>query len=89
MNETEKDRELKAWRLLLEDDAYRLDYPRDYHATLIQRADELLQRAVLSRDDWQLLVTAADQAYEFTLDALCDRHNDCLPVSTLLLPDIP
>lgn len=89
MIETEKDRELKAWRLLLEDDAYRLDCPKDYHATLIQRADELLQRDVLCRDDWQLLVTAADQAYETTLDALADKQNDCLPLSTLRLPDMP
>ncbi|WP_256679808.1 hypothetical protein [Pseudomonas sp. Q1] len=30
MSETDLEMELKAWRLLLEDDAYRLDFPKDY-----------------------------------------------------------
>ncbi|UUD64314.1 hypothetical protein D16iCDA_00970 [Pseudomonas seleniipraecipitans] len=89
MNETAKDMELKAWRLLLEDDAYRLDCPKDYHATLLQRADELLQRGLLKADDWQLLVAAADQAYDATVEAPADKQSDCLPLATLRLPDTP
>ncbi|WP_070887359.1 hypothetical protein J3Q00_12190 [Pseudomonas sp. D2-3] len=89
MSETPAEMELAAWRMLLEDDVYRLQCPGDYHQTLVARADELKERAVISSDDWHLLITAADEAYERTRDALEDNQNDCLPLASLTLPDIP
>ncbi|WP_415764024.1 hypothetical protein [Pseudomonas sp. CP4] len=86
MSETDLEMELKAWRLLLEDDAYRLDFPGDYHRTLIQRADELLLHEWITRDDWQLLINAADDAREFTLESLAREQRDCLKISSLRLP---
>ncbi|MBN6776012.1 hypothetical protein JRG42_22055 [Pseudomonas granadensis] len=86
MSETDLEMELKAWRLLLEDDAYRLDFPEDYHHTLIQRADELLLHEWITRDDWQLLKNAADQAREFTLESLAREQRDCLKTSLLQFP---
>jgi hypothetical protein len=86
MSETDLEMELKAWRLLLEDDAYRLDFPDDYHRTLIQRADELLLHEWITPDDWQLLKNAADAAHGFTLESLAREQRDCLKTSLLQLP---
>ncbi|MBV4484405.1 hypothetical protein HU727_002245 [Pseudomonas sp. SWRI153] len=86
MSETDLEMELKAWRLLLEDDVYRLDFPDDYHHTLIQRADELLLHEWITQNDWQLLKNAADDAYEFTLESLAREQRDCLKTSSLELP---
>ncbi|QXI18288.1 hypothetical protein [Pseudomonas hamedanensis] len=89
MSETDLEMELKAWRLLLEDDAYRLDFPEDYHRTLISRADELLLHEWITRDDWQLLKNAADDAYAFTVQSLAREQRDCLKTSSLRLPKGP
>lgn len=86
MSENDLEMELKAWRLLLEDDAYRLDFPDDYHRTLIQRADELLLHEWITLDDWQLLKNAADDAHGFTLESLARDQRDCLKTSSLRLP---
>ncbi|MFG6202871.1 hypothetical protein [Pseudomonas retamae] len=86
VSETDLEMELKAWRLLLEDDAYRLDFPEHYHHTLIQRADELLLHEWITRDDWQLLKNAADQARAFTLESLAREQRDCLKISSLQFP---
>lgn len=86
MSETDLEMELKAWRLLLEDDVYRLDFPDEYHHTLIQRADELLLHEWITQNDWQLLKNAADDAYEFTLESLAREQRDCLKTASLQLP---
>jgi hypothetical protein len=78
--------ELKAWRLLLEDDAYRLDFPEDYYDTLIRRADELVLHELISLEDWQLLKDAADQAYQQTVEMLSRNQRDCLNVARMRLP---
>jgi hypothetical protein len=78
--------ELKAWRLLLEDDAYRLDFPEDYYDTLIRRADELVLHELISLEDWQLLKDAADQAYQLTVEMLSRNQRDCLNVARMRLP---
>jgi hypothetical protein len=78
--------ELKAWRLLLEDDAYRLDFPEDYYDTLIRRADELVLHELISLEDWQLLKDAADQAYQLTVEMLSRNQRDCLNVGRMRLP---
>ncbi|KQQ62484.1 hypothetical protein ASF84_26975 [Pseudomonas sp. Leaf127] len=89
MSETDLEMELKAWRLLLEDDVYRLEFPEDYHNTLIARANELRTREWISQEDWQLLKTAADQAYAFTTERLARNQRDCLKISSLHLPTLP
>lgn len=38
MKKSEKDMEIQAWHLLLEDDAYRLDWPDDFYTVLIAAA---------------------------------------------------
>lgn len=87
MSETDVGMELRAWRLLLEDDTYRLDFPEDYYATLIKRADELVLHEVIDLAQWQLLKDAADLAYERTLQGLERGERDCLNVGTLRLPE--
>lgn len=86
MSETDLEMELKAWRLLLEDDAYRLDFPEDYYDTLIRRADELVLHELISLQDWQLLKDAADQAYQLTMEMLARNQRDCLNVQRMRLP---
>ncbi|MBC3361643.1 hypothetical protein [Pseudomonas sp. SWRI154] len=86
MSETDLEMELKAWRLLLEDDAYRLDFPEDYYDTLIRRADELVLHEFISLEDWQLLKDAADQAYRLTVEVLSRNQRDCLNVGGMRLP---
>ncbi|MBA1377987.1 hypothetical protein [Pseudomonas brassicacearum] len=86
MSETDLEMELKAWRLLLEDDAYRLDFPEDYYDTLIRRADELVLHELISLEDWQLLKDAADQAYQLTVEMLSRNQRDCLNVARMRLP---
>ncbi|MFW9268247.1 hypothetical protein J3P80_10005 [Pseudomonas sp. D2-30] len=86
MSETDLEMELKAWRLLLEDDAYRLDFPEDYRDTLIRRADELVLHQFISLEDWQLLKDAADQAYQQTVEMLSRNQRDCLNVKGMRLP---
>ncbi|MCW1248060.1 hypothetical protein OC610_26830 [Pseudomonas sp. SAICEU22] len=86
MSETDLEMELKAWRLLLEDDAYRLDFPEDYYDTLIRRADELVLHELISLEDWQLLKDAADQAYQLTVEMLSRNQRDCLNVGRMRLP---
>ncbi|WP_434624625.1 hypothetical protein J3P89_17295 [Pseudomonas sp. Z1-14] len=86
MSETDLEMELKAWRLLLEDDAYRLDFPEDYYDTLIRRADELVLHELISLEDWQLLKDAADQAYQLTVEMLARNQRDCLSVQGMRLP---
>lgn len=86
MSETDLEMELKAWRLLLEDDAYRLDFPEDYYDTLIRRADELVLQELISLEDWQLLKDAADQAYQLTVEMLSRNQRDCLNVGGMRLP---
>ncbi|WP_300633413.1 hypothetical protein [Pseudomonas sp.] len=88
MSQTELEMELKAWRLLLEDDVYRLDFPQDYYDTLCARADELLTREWINRDDWQLLHEAAQQAYTFTVEMLERDRRDCLDLKRLRLPGV-
>ncbi|WP_196304780.1 hypothetical protein [Pseudomonas fluorescens] len=85
MSETDLEMELKAWRLLLEDDAYRLDFPEDYRDTLIGRADELVLQQFISLEDWQLLKDAADQAYQLTVEMLARNQRDCLNLASLCL----
>jgi hypothetical protein len=86
VSETDLEMELKAWRLLLEDDAYRLDFPEDYYDTLIRRADELVLHELISLEDWQLLKDAADQAYQLTVEMLSRNQRDCLNVARMRLP---
>jgi hypothetical protein len=86
VSETDLEMELKAWRLLLEDDAYRLDFPEDYYDTLIRRADELVLHELISLEDWQLLKDAADQAYQLTVEMLARNQRDCLNVQEMRLP---
>ncbi|MGN8277092.1 hypothetical protein ACLEJQ_05830 [Pseudomonas sp. SMV71] len=88
MTETDLEMELKAWRLLLEDDVYRLDFPQDYHDTLVKRADDLVLREFITLEDWQLLKDAADQAYERTLEMLARNQRDCLNAAALRLPGV-
>ncbi|MCJ8206949.1 hypothetical protein [Pseudomonas sp. RGM2987] len=88
MSETDLEMELKAWRLLLEDDVYRLDFPQDYHDTLIKRADDLVLGELITLQDWQLLKDAADQAYELTLEMLARNQRDCLNAAALRLPGV-
>lgn len=85
MSETDLEMELKAWRLLLQDDAYRLDFPDDYYDTLIRRADELVLHELIGLEDWQLLKDAADQAYQLTVEMLARNHRDCLNIASLCL----
>ena len=87
MSETDLEMELKAWRLLLEDDVYRLDFPEDYYATLLKRADELLRLELITLRDWQLLKDAADEAYARTTEMLARNQRDCLNAASLRLPD--
>ncbi|MBT2339548.1 MULTISPECIES: hypothetical protein [Pseudomonas] len=87
MSENDLEMELKAWRLLLEDDTYRLDFPEDYYNTLIKRADELVLQAFITLEDWQLLKDAADQAYARTVEGLARNQRDCLDAASLRLPE--
>ena len=70
--------ELKAWHLLLEDDTYRLDLPDDFYQTLIRRADELVLREVITLQEWQRLKDTADAVYEKTLQSLSTLQRDRL-----------
>jgi hypothetical protein len=78
MTGTDKETELMAWQLLLEDDAYRLDKPDDFHKTLVKRADELVLREVISLQEWQKLKDTADSVYELTTRALAQNQRDCV-----------
>jgi hypothetical protein len=75
MTNTTKEREVRAWHLLLEDDNYRLDLPDDFYQTLINRADELVLREVIDLSEWQQLKDTADEVYAKTLQGLsvCQR----------------
>jgi hypothetical protein len=84
-NNGRKSNELKAWHLLLEDDAYRLDQPEPFHASLIQRADELVLQEVLSLDEWQALKDVADDVYNRTLATLANGGRDRLDTRTFEL----
>jgi len=86
MNETERAKEMAAWRYLFEDDVYRLGFPKDFHRTLMTRADELLARGVICESDWNLLKDAADQAYKRTCDGLERNEKDCVNLASLRLP---
>lgn len=77
---------LTAWRLLYEDDAYRLDHLEDYYKTLIERAEELRSGGLVSREDWQLLKAAADAAYEQTESSLRGHRRDCIKDNAMPLP---
>jgi hypothetical protein len=87
VSETDLEMELKAWRLLLEDDVYRLDFPDDYYDTLIKRADELVRLDLITLQDWQLLKEAADEAYARTTEMLSRNQRDCLNAASLRLPE--
>lgn len=70
--------EIRAWHLLLEDDSYRLDQPDDFYRTLINRADELVLREIISLEEWQRLKDAADAVYAKTLQSLAAQQRDRL-----------
>ncbi|MCF5709964.1 hypothetical protein GIV19_22145 [Pseudomonas syringae] len=76
MTRNDKQMELKAWHLLLEDDTYRLDLPDDFYQTLIRRADELVLREVITLQEWQRLKDTADAVYEKTLKSLSTLQRD-------------
>ncbi|MBA1228894.1 hypothetical protein G7013_04415 [Pseudomonas viridiflava] len=76
MTRNDKQMELKAWHLLLEDDTYRLDLPNDFYQTLIRRADELVLREVITLQEWQRLKDTADAVYEKTLKSLSTLQRD-------------
>ncbi|WP_122454931.1 hypothetical protein [Pseudomonas viridiflava] len=78
MTRNNKQMELKAWHLLLEDDTYRLDLPDDFYQTLIRRADELVLREVITLQEWQRLKDTADAVYEKTLQSLSTLQRDRL-----------
>lgn len=78
MARNDKQMELKAWHLLLEDDTYRLDLPDDFYQTLIRRADELVLREVITLQEWQRLKDTADAVYEKTLQSLSTLQRDRL-----------
>ncbi|WP_122563980.1 hypothetical protein [Pseudomonas viridiflava] len=78
MTRNDKQMELKAWHLLLEDDTYRLDLPDDFYQTLIRRADELVLREVITLQEWQRLRDTADAVYEKTLQSLSTLQRDRL-----------
>jgi hypothetical protein len=78
MDTTEKDRELKAWHLLLEDDSYRLDFPDDYYQTLVGRADELVLREVINLEEWQRLKDVLDTVHAQTVQGLMAQQRDRL-----------
>ncbi|MBA1204985.1 hypothetical protein G7009_25030 [Pseudomonas capeferrum] len=86
MNDDNRKTALTAWRLLYEDDAYRLDHLEDYYKTLMARADELVLRGLLSLEDWQLLKDAADAAYRQTVSSLDRQERDCLKANAMPLP---
>ena len=77
---------LTAWRLLYEDDAYRLDHLEDYHKTLVERADELRTSGLVTLEAWQMLKTAADAAYEQTETSLREHRRDCIKDNVMPLP---
>lgn len=78
MTESQKEKEVRAWHLLLEDDNYRLDLPDDFYQTLISRADELVLREVIDLAEWQQLKDAAEAVYEKTLQGLSACQRDCV-----------
>lgn len=78
MDNTEKHKELKAWHLLLEDDSYRLDFPDDFHQTLVVRADELVLREVINLEQWQKLKDVLDTVHRQTLQGLMAQQRDRL-----------
>ena len=78
MTRNDKQMELKAWHLLLEDDTYRLDLPDDFYQTLIRRAYELVLREVITLQEWQRLKDTADAVYEKTLQSLSTLQRDRL-----------
>ena len=78
MTRNDKQMELKAWHLLLEDDTYRLDLPDDFYQTLIRRADELVLREVITLQEWQRLKDTADAVCEKTLQSLSTLQRDRL-----------
>lgn len=85
MAENLKQKEIRAWHLLLEDDTYRLDLPDDFHQTLIRRADELVLREIIDLAEWQQLKNAADAVYEKTLQGLSARQRDCIDTVSINL----
>lgn len=78
MHDNEKDRELKAWHLLLEDDSYRLDFPDDFYQTLVGRADELVLREVINLKEWQKLKDVLDTVHQKTVQGLMAHQRDRL-----------
>jgi hypothetical protein len=83
MRKSEKEMELVAWHLLLEDDTYRLELPTDFYKTLIQRADELVLRQILSLEEWQQLKDIADDVYMLTLQGLEARKRDRVDTASI------
>lgn len=83
MSTSEKALELKAWHLLLEDDAYRLDFPEDFHGTLMARADELKRRHVIGTEEWRTLKDVADSVYTRTMRALDEQRRDCVNTASI------
>lgn len=77
---------MTAWRLLYEDDAYRLDHLEDYYKTLIERAEELRSGGLVGLEDWKLLKAAADAAYEQTEASLREHRRDCIKDHAMPLP---
>jgi hypothetical protein len=88
MTDTTLRNAITAWRLLLEDDSYRLDWPDDYHATLLERADEMKASGLIGEHDWQLLKDAADTALQQTRASLEQQQRDCLSIRKLRLPSV-
>ena len=78
MTRNDKQTELKARHMLLDDDSYRLDLPDDFYQTLIRRADELVLREVITLQEWQRLKDTADAVYEKTLQSLSTLQRDRL-----------
>ncbi|WPO00236.1 hypothetical protein [Pseudomonas sp. MUP55] len=76
MEKSQKEMEIQAWHLLLEDDSYRLDWPDDFYQTLIHRADELVLREIINLEEWQRLKDAADAVHAQTLQNLAALRRD-------------
>ena len=54
---------LAAWFHVLENRAFRMSSPDDYHGELLRQADELDRRGIISWQEWRDLRLQADAAY--------------------------
>jgi len=54
---------LAAWFRVLEDRAWRMESPDDYHEELLRRADEMDRQGIISWQEWRDLRLQADAAY--------------------------